>query len=102
MAKKQKLFQTENSSSCDPELASKPAESNPAPEKASSVYVQLAAAATVMQERWDTIFKQMPALLTSSEQKEVVQAILDKHLAYLASLGFDLSGMTESKREQSA
>lgn len=58
MAKKQKLFQTENSSSCDPELASKPAESNPAPEKASSVYVQLAAAATVMQERWDTIFKQ--------------------------------------------
>lgn len=102
MVKKQKLFQTENSSSCDPELASKPAESNPAPEKASSVYVQLAAAATVMQERWDTIFKQMPALLTSSEQRKAVQAILEKHLAYLVSLGFDLSVMTESKREQSA
>ena len=102
MAKQQKLFQTEKSSSYDSVLASKPAESNPAPEKASFVYVQLADAATVMQERWDTIFKQMPALLTSSEQKETVQAILDKHLAYLASLGFDLSVMTESKHEQSA
>ena len=102
MAKQQKLFQTEKSSSYDPVLASKPAESNPAPEKASFVYVQLADAATVMQERWDTIFKQMPALLISSEQKETVQAILDKHLAYLASLGFDLSVMTESKHEQSA
>ena len=55
-----------------------------------------------MQERWSTIFKQMPTLLTDSEQRKVVQVILEKHLAYLAALGFDLSGMTESKREQSA
>ena len=98
-AAKHKLFQTEKCASCDQPYSS---ESDLAPEEASSLYSQLADASTAMQERWDTIFKQMPTLLTSSEQKEAVQAILDKHLAYLASLGFDLSGMTESKGEQSA
>ena len=72
------------------------------PEKISSVYVQLADAAIAMQESWETIFKQTPILLTDSEQRKVIQAILENHLAYLAALGFDLSGMTESKREQSA
>ena len=47
-------------------------------------------------------YMEMPTLLTDSEQRKIVQVILEKHLAYLASLGFDLSGMTESKREQSA
>lgn len=102
MAKQQKLFQTEKSSSCDPVLASKPAESNPTHEETSSIYSQLANAAASMQESWETIFKQMPTLLTSSEQRKAVQAILENHLAYLAALGFDLSGITESKRERSA
>ena len=54
-----------------------------------------------MQERWESIFKQMPTLLTDSEQRKAVQDILENHLVYLAALGFDLSGMAESKREQS-
>ena len=98
-AAKQKLLQTEKCASCDQPYSS---ESDPAPEEASSLYSQLADASTVMQERWGTIFKQMPTLLTSPEQRKAVQAILEKHLAYLAALGFDLSGMTESKGEQSA
>ena len=83
-------------------LAPHPDRSNPAPGETSSICSQLADASTVMQERWSTIFKQMPALLTSPEQRKEVQAILEKHLAYLASLGFGLSVMTESKGEQSA
>lgn len=102
MAKQQKLFQTENSPSCDPLLASQPSESKSANEETSSIYSQLANAAASMQESWETIFKQMPTLLTSSEQRKAVQAILENHLAYLAALGFDLSGITESKRERSA
>ena len=70
-------------------------------EEASSLYSQLADASTVMQERWNTVFKQIPTLLTDSEQRKAVQAILENHLVYLAALGFDLSGMAESKREQS-
>ena len=101
-AAKQKLFQTEKSASSKPLLASQPSESNPVPEETSFVYSQLADAAAAMQECWNTIFKQMPTLLTSPEQRKEVQAILEKHLAYLASLGFDLSVMTESKGEQSA
>ena len=101
-AAKQKLFQAEKSASSDPPLTSYPGESKPVPEEASSIYSQLADASTAMQERCSTIFKQMPTLLTSPEQRKNVQAILEKHLAYLASLGFDLSGMTESKHEQSA
>jgi hypothetical protein len=101
-AAKQKLFQTEKSSSSEPMLAPHQGESKLVPEEASSLYSQLADASTAMQERWGTIFKQMPTLLTDSEQRKAVQVILEKHLAYLAALGFDLSGMTESKREQSA
>ena len=101
-AAKQKLFQTEKSSSSEPMLAPHQGESKLVPEEVSSLYSQLADASTAMQERWGTIFKQMPTLLTDSEQRKAVQVILEKHLAYLAALGFDLSGMTESKREQSA
>ena len=101
-AAKQKLFQTEKSLSSEPMLAPHQGESKLVPEEASSLYSQLADASTAMQERWGTIFKQMPTLLTDSEQRKAVQVILEKHLAYLAALGFDLSGMTESKREQSA
>lgn len=101
-AAKQKLFQTEKSALSNPSLAPPPGEMKSVLEETTSIYGQLADAATIMQERWNTTFKQTPTLLTSSEQRKVVQAILDKHLAYLAALGFDLSGVMESKREQSA
>ena len=100
-AAKQKLFQTEKSASSEPMLAPHQGESKPVLEEASSLYSQLADASTAMQERWESIFKQMPTLLTDSEQRKAVQAILENHLVYLAALGFDLSGMAESKREQS-
>ena len=83
-------------------LAPHQGESKPVPEEASTLYSQLADASTAMQERWESIFKQMPTLLTDSEKRKAVQAILENHLVYLAALGFDLSGMTESKGEQSA
>lgn len=101
-ATRQKLFQTDKSASSEPMLAPHPDRNNPAPGETPSIYSQLADASTAMQERWNTIFKQMPTLLTDSEQRKAVQVILEKHLAYLAALGFDLSGMTESKGEQSA
>lgn len=101
-ATRQKLFQAEKSASSEPMLTPHQGESKLVPEEASSLYSQLADASTAMQQRWNTIFKQMPTLLTSPEQRKEVQAILEKHLAYLASLGFDLSVMTESKGEQSA
>ena len=101
-ATRQKLFQTEKSASSDSRLPPYQGGSKPDLEETHSVYSQLADASTVMQERWSTIFKQTPTLLTSPEQRKEVQAILKKHLAYLASLGLDLSIMTESKREQSA
>ena len=100
-ATRQKLFQAEKSASSEPMLAPHQGESKLVPEEASSLYSQLADASTAMQERWSTIFKQMPTLLTDSEQRKVVQVILEKHLAYLASLGFDLSVMAESKGKQS-
>ena len=100
-AAKQKVVQTHKSASSEPMLAPHQGESKLVPEKALSLYSQLADASTAMQERWNTIFKQMPTLLTDSEQRKAVQVILEKHLAYLAALGFDLSGMAESKREQS-
>lgn len=59
-AAKQKLFQTEKSSSSEPMLAPHQGESKLVPEEASSLYSQLADASTAMQERWGTIFKQMP------------------------------------------
>lgn len=101
-AAKQKLFQTEKSVLNNPSLVPPPDESKLVPEEASSLYSQLADASTTMQERWDTVFKQMPTLLTTPEQRKAIQTILEKHLAYLAALGFDLSGVMESKREQSA
>lgn len=101
-AAKQKLSQTEKSSLSEPLLALQPGEIELAPEEISSIYGQLANAAASMQESWETIFKQTPTLLTDLEHRKAVQAILEKHLAYLAALGFSLSGMTESKREQSA
>lgn len=69
-AAKQKLFQTEKSSSSEPMLAPHQGESKLVPEEASSLYSQLADASTAMQERWGTIFKQMPTLLTDSEQRK--------------------------------
>lgn len=100
-ATRQKLFQAEKSASSEPMLAPNQGESKPVPEEASSLYSQLADASTVMQKRWSTIFKQRPTLLTSPEQRKEVQVILEKHLAYFASLGFDLSVMAESKGKQS-
>lgn len=100
-ATRQKLFQAEKSASSEPMLAPHQGESKLVPEEASALYSQLADASTAMQERWNTIFKQMPKLLTDSEQRKAVQVILEKHLAYLASLGFDLSVMAESKSKQS-
>ena len=96
------MFQAKKSASSDPLLPPYQGESKPDFEETHSVYSQLADASTVMQERGSTIFKQMPTLLTDSEQRKAIQVILEKHLAYLAALGFDLSGTTESKREQSA
>ena len=101
-AAKQKLFQTEKSALSNPSLAPPPGERKSVLEETTSIYGQLADASTVMQERWNTVFKQMPTLLTDSEQRKAVQAILENHLVYLAALGFDLSGITESKRERSA
>ena len=101
-AARQKLFQTEKSSSGEPMLAPRQGESKLVPEEASSLYSQLADASTAMQERWSTIFKQMPTLLTDSEQRKSVQVILEKHLAYLAALGFSLSEVLGSEQEQSA
>ena len=101
-AAKQKLFQTEKSVLNNPSLVPPPDESKLVPEEASSLYSQLADASTTMQERWESIFKQMPTLLTTPEQRKAVQTILEKHLAYLAALGFDLSGVMASEREQSA
>ena len=101
-AAKQKPFQPEKSSLSDPSLAPPPGESNPAHKETSSIYNQLADAAVAMQESWETIFKQTPTLLTSWEQRKAVQAILEKHLAYLAALGFSLSEVLGSEQEQSA
>ena len=83
-------------------LAPHQGESKLVPEEASILYSQLADASTAMQERWSTIFKQMPTLLTSSEQRKVIQAILENHLAYLAALGFSLSEVLGLEQEQSA
>ena len=55
-----------------------------------------------MQESWETIFKQTPTLLADLEHRKAVQAILEKHLAYLAALGFSLSEVLGSEQEQSA
>ena len=101
-ATRQKLFQAEKSASSDPPLSPYQGKSKPDLEETHSVYSQLADASTAMQERWSTIFKQMPTLLTDSEQRKAIQAILENHLAYFASLGFELSVMTELKGEQSA
>ena len=101
-AAKQKLFQTEKSALSSPPLSPYPGESKLVPEKTPSVYVQLADAAASMQESWETIFKQTPTLLTDSEHRKAVQAILEKHLAYLAALGFSLSEVLGSEQEQSA
>lgn len=101
-AARQKMFQAEKSALSNPPLSPYPGESKLVPEKISSVYVQLADAAIAMQESWETIFKQTPTLLTASEQREAVQAILEKHLAYLGALGFSLSEVLGAKQEQSA
>ncbi|OUP28541.1 ParB N-terminal domain-containing protein [Faecalibacterium sp. An192] len=101
-AAKQKLFQTEKSASSEPSLAPPPGERKSVLEETSSIYGQLANAVASMQESWETIFKQTPTLLTDSEQRKAVQAILEKHLAYLAALGFSLSEVLGSEQEQSA
>ena len=55
-----------------------------------SAYAQLDVAAARMQEAWTFIFEQMPSLRTDSEHRKAVQAILEKHLTFLASLGCNL------------
>ena len=98
-AAKQKLSQTEKSSLSEPLLALQPGEIELAPEEISSIYGQLANAAASMQESWETIFKQTPTLLADLEHRKAVQAILEKHLAYLAALGFSLSEVLGSEQE---
>lgn len=58
--------------------------------EASDIYAQLDIAAVMMQETWKHILEQMPSLRTDPEQRKTVQTILEKHLAFLASLGCDL------------
>ena len=55
-----------------------------------SAYAQLDIAATKMQKSWTFIFEQTPSLRTDPEHRKAVQAILEKHLTFLASLGCDL------------
>ena len=58
--------------------------------EASDIYAQLDIAAVMMQETWKHIFEQMPSLRTDPEQRKTVQTILEKHLAFLALLGYAL------------
>ena len=58
--------------------------------EAFDTYAQLDIAAAMMQETWKHIFEQMPSLRTDPEHRKTVQAILEKHLAFLTSLGCDL------------
>ena len=57
---------------------------------AADTYAQLDIAAAMMQETWKHIFEQMPSLCTDPEHRKTVQAILEKHLTFLTSLGCDL------------
>ena len=57
------------------------------PGEASDIYAQLDIAAAIMQETWKHIFEQMPSLRTDPEHRKAVQAILEKHLTFLALLG---------------
>ena len=50
----------------------------------------------MMQETWKHIFEQMPSLRTDPEHRKTVRTILEKHLAFLASLGCDLSKSLEA------
>lgn len=97
-AAKQKLLPSEKESSELPLETPPSDESKSVSEEPSLVYSQLADAAAAMRESWENLFEQMPALLTSPEQREVVQSILEKHLAYLASLGFDLTLRDKSEQ----
>ena len=97
---KQKSLPPEKESSELPLETPRSDESKSVSEEPSLIYSQLADAAAAMRESWENLFEQMPALLTSPEQREVVQSILEKHLAYLASLGFDLSKTLSDKSEQ--
>lgn len=60
------------------------------PDDSCSAYVQLDVAAARMQEAWTFIFEQTPILRTDPEHRKAVQAILEKHLTFLTSLGCDL------------
>lgn len=97
---KQKSLPPEKESSELPLETPRSDESKSVSEEPSLIYSQLADAAAAMRESWENLFEQMPALLISPEQREVVQSILEKHLAYLASLGFDLSKTLSDKSEQ--
>ena len=97
-AVRQKLPPSEKESSELPLETPRSDESKSVAEEPNLVYSQLADAAAAMRESWENLFVQMPALLTSPEQREVVQSILEKHLAYLASLGFDLTLRDKSEQ----
>ena len=64
--------------------------------EASDIYAQLDIAVAMMQETWKHIFEQMPSLRTDPEHRKTVRTILEKHLAFLASLGCDLSKSLEA------
>ena len=99
-AVRQKLPPSEKEASELPLETPRSDESKSVLEEPSLVYSQLADAAAAMRESWENLFEQMPALLTSPEQREVVQSILEKHLAYLASVGVDLT--VRDKRAQAS
>lgn len=71
------------------------------PREASDIYAQLDIAAVMMQETWKHIFEQMPSLRTDPEPRKPVHTILEKHLAFLASLGCDLPESLESGEAKS-
>ena len=60
------------------------------PDDSCSAYAQLDVAAAKMQEAWAFIFEQTTSLRTDQEHRKAVQAILEKHLTFLASLGCNL------------
>ena len=60
------------------------------PKDPSAAYAQLDVAAATMQESWTFIFEHTPSLRTEPEHRKAVQAILEKHLTFLASLGCNL------------
>lgn len=60
-------------------------------EESSDAYARLDIAAAKMQDTWNHVFEQTPSLRTDPQHRKAVQAILEKHLDFLTSLGYELS-----------